>query len=140
MSAQYDRQPARDWQAAPGDRWEDWENDEDRGHRRPRKRARILSPARVLLFLLVLLAGGAAFYGLFLEQSALQLPLSVAGLALVAVAMLLLGLSLGRAAAQLGRQGSGGRALLAALMGGTFLLGAAGAGNGATVLGVVIAL
>lgn len=138
MSARPSRQAkGNDWQPTRGDRWEDWEEYQDQ---RPRTRVRILSAGRVLLFLLVLLAGGVAFYGLFLEQSALQLPLSITGLGLLAVSLLLLALSLARVAAQLGRRGHGGRALLAALFGGFFILGAAGAGSGAIILAMLVAL
>jgi hypothetical protein len=133
----YDESQAHSWQPARGDRWQDWEELEER---RPRRRARILSVGRVVLFLVVLIAAGVAFYGLFLEQSALQLPLSITGLALLAVSTLVLSLSLARVAAALGRQGSGGRAFLAALVGGFFILGAAGSGSLAVVLALLTAL
>ncbi|HVM29324.1 MAG TPA: hypothetical protein VM305_00945 [Candidatus Limnocylindrales bacterium] len=125
------------WQPTHGDRWEDWEEYEQR---QPRKKIRIVSFTRVLLFLLVLIAGAVALYGLFFEQSALQLPLSMTGLGLLAVALLLLSLSLARVAMQLGRRGHGGRAFLAAFLGGLFIIGAAGAGSGAIVLGLLTAL
>lgn len=128
---------AQEWQPAYGDRWEDWEDDEER---RPRGRVGLISPLRILLFLVVLVAAGIAFYGLFMEQSAMQLPLSITGLGLLALSTLLLSLSLARAAAQLGRRGSGGRALLAALLGGLFIIGAAGAGAGAIILTLLTAL
>jgi hypothetical protein len=131
---------AQEWQPAYGDRWEDWEEQEYDEDRRPRGRVGLISPLRVLLFLVVLVAAGIAFYGLFMEQSAMQLPLSITGLGLLALSTLLLSLSLARAAAQLGRRGSGGRALLAALLGGMFIIGAAGAGAGAIILTLLTAL
>lgn len=108
---------------------QDWEDE-----RSPRPR--LISPARVMLFLLVLVAAGVALYG-FLDRSTMQLPLIIVGLGLLGVALLLLSLSLARAAAQLGRHGSGGRALLAALFGGLSILGAAGALSGAIVLAML---
>ena len=112
------------------DDW-DWEDD------RPR-RVGLISPARVLLALVVLISGGVALYG-FLDRTALQLTIIIVGLGLLGVSLLLLSLSLARAAAQLGRQGRGGKALFAALVGGLCILGAAGALSGAIVLGMLTA-
>ena len=126
-----------DWQPAQGDRWDDWDEYEDR---RPRGRVGLVSPLRVLLFLVVLIAGGVTFYGLFMEQSAAQLPMSIAGLAMLGISSFLLAISLARAAAQIGRRGRGGKALLAALLGGFFILTAAGATAGAIVLAMLVAL
>lgn len=132
--------PGYDWQPAHGDRWEDWEEYDDYDRRRSRERVGLISVWRVVLFLAVLIAGGIALYGLFVEQSPLQLPLSITGLGLLALSMLLLSLSLARAAAQLGRRGRGGRALVAGFVGGLFILGAAGAGAGAVILVMLTAL
>jgi hypothetical protein len=138
MSArQARRAPGYGEQPAEGDRWDDWDEYQER---RPRKKIRIISFTRLLLFMLVLIAGSVALYGLFFEQSALQLPLSITGLALLGISMLLLSLSLARVAMQLGRRGHGGRAFLAALLGGFFIIGAAGAGSGAIVLAMLVAL
>ena len=112
---------------------DDWEWEDERS-----RRVGLISPARVLLTLLVLFAGGVALYG-FLDRTALQLTIIVVGLGLLGVALLILSLSLARAAAQLGRQGSGGKALFAALLGGICILGAAGALSGAIVLGMLSA-
>jgi hypothetical protein len=131
-------QPDQQWQPAYGDRWQDWEEDED--ERRPRSKVGLISQLHVLLLLVVLVAGGIALYGLFVEQTPLQLPLSITGLGLVALAMLLLSLSLARAAAQLGRRGSGGRALVGAFIGGLFIIGSAGAAAGAVILAMLTAL
>ena len=114
----------------------DADYDWDEPERMPR--VRLFSPARVMLFFLVLIAGGVALFG-FLDRSAMQLPLIIVGLGLLGAALLLLSLSLARAAAQLGRYGSGGKALLAALLGGFCILGAAGALSGAIVLGMLTA-
>jgi hypothetical protein len=102
------------------------------------RRPRLVSPARVMLTLLVLVAGVVALYG-FLDRTPLQLTIIIVGLGLLGVALLLLSLSLARAAAQLGRYGSGGKALFAALIGGFAILGAAGALSGAIVLAMLTA-
>jgi len=138
MSArQARRAPAHGWQPAHGDRWEDWDEYEER---RPRKKVRIVSFTRFVLFVLVLISAGVALYGLFFEQSALQLPLSITGLAMLGISTLLLALSLARVAMQLGRRGHGGRAFFAAFFGGLFIIAAAGAGSGAIVLAMLVAL
>lgn len=114
-------------------------DDEDGDWDEPRpRRVRLLTPARVMLFLLVVVAGVVALYG-FLDRTALQLTIIIVGLGLLGVALLLLSLSLARAAAQLGRRGSGGKALLAALIGGFCILGAAGSLSGAIVLAMITA-
>jgi hypothetical protein len=102
------------------------------------RRPRLISPARVMLALLVVIAAVVAVYG-FLDRTPLQLTIIIVGLGLLGVALLLLSLSLARAAAQLGRYGSGGKALFAALIGGLCILGAAGSLSGAIVLAMLTA-
>lgn len=118
----------------PDEAYDDWEADDWDDERR--RRVGLISPARVLLFLVVLIAGGVALYG-FLDRTALQLPIIIVGLGLLGVTLLILSLSLARAAAMLARQGSGGKALLAALLGGFCILGAAGSLTGAIVLAML---
>jgi hypothetical protein len=113
----------------------DW-NADDREVEPPR--VRLITPARLLLVLLALLAGGIALFG-FLDRTAMQLTIIIVGLGLLGVALLGLSLSLARASAQLGSQGSGGRALLAAFVGGLCILAAAGSLAGAIVLGLLTA-
>jgi hypothetical protein len=110
----------------------------DEGYWEDEEPVRLISLPRVLLAVLALVAGGVAFFG-FLDRSALQLPIIVVGLLLLGVVLLVLSLSLARVAARLGGQGSGGRALWGAFLGGVCILGAAGALSGAIVLGMVIA-
>jgi hypothetical protein len=114
---------------------EAYDDDADWDDERPR-RVRLITPWRVLLFLLAVACGLVALYG-FLDRTAMQITIIIVGLGLLGVALLLLSLSLARAAAQLGRQGSGGRAMVAALFGGLCILGAAGALSGAIVLGML---
>ena len=130
------RRPARQYATtAPADPYggayegEAWYEDE-----RP---ARTVTPARVLLFLLAVIAGAVALYGAFLDRTPLQIPLTVSGLAVLGVTLLLLALASARSAAALGRSGSGGRAFLAAFFGGLCALGASGSLAGAIVLGIV---
>ena len=97
---------------------------------------RVFSPARLLFVLLIAAAGAVALFGIVIEP---QLPLAVSGLGVMGVALGLLALSLAGAAAALGRRGSGGRALLAALFGGLCALSGAGALGAAIVLGLLAA-
>jgi hypothetical protein len=97
----------------------------------------MFSPVRLLLGLLVLGAGAVALYGMFLDRTLLQMPITVSGLAVLGVALVLLGFSSARGAASLGRRGYGGRALLAALFGGLCVAAGAGSLAGAIVLGML---
>jgi hypothetical protein len=100
------------------------------------RRVRVITPGRIVLFLLLLAAAALAVYGIILNP---QLPLAVSGLAVLGVALGLLAISLAGATAQLGRAGFGGRALWAALVGGSFAIAACGALAGAIVLGLIAA-
>jgi hypothetical protein len=132
------RRAGYEWQPAQGDAWEEWDDAErPRGRRR---RIGLFSPLRLLLMVVVVIAAGVAFYGMFMQQAPTQMPMSITGLGLLAVAAFLLAMSLARAAAQMGRNGQGGKALFAALVGGVFILGAAGAAAGAIVLAMLVAL
>ncbi len=93
--------------------------------------------ARVMLLILMVGAGAVALYGLLLDTSATRLPLVVAGLAVGGIAAGLFGFSVAGSAMRLGRRGSGGRALIAAFVGGLFVIGACGALAGAMVLGIL---
>lgn len=97
---------------------------------------RLISPFRLLLALLIAASGAVAFFGIVIQP---QLPLAVSGLGVMGVALGLLAISLAGAAAALGRRGSGGRALLAALFGGLCALSGAGALSAAIVLGLLAA-
>lgn len=112
----------------------DYDDDWDRV--RP---VRFFTPVRLLLFLLVLVSAAAALYGLFLDRTLLQMPITVSGLAVLGLALVILAFSSAGAAATLGRRGFGGRALLAAFFGGLCALGAAGSLSGAIILGLLAA-
>jgi hypothetical protein len=96
-----------------------------------------VTPARFLLVLLLIGSGAVAIYGMFFDRTRLQIPLTVSGLAVFGVGLVLLALMFARGAARLGRQGAGGRALLAALLGGLCAFGAAGSLAGAVILGIL---
>jgi hypothetical protein len=136
---QYAQQPYGDPYGQPyGDPYapgyeDEWYEDE------PPRRGRLVTPARFLLVLLLIGSGGVALYGVFFDRTRLQIPLTVSGLAVFGVCLALLALMFARGAASLGRRGSGGKAFLAALLGGVCALGAAGSLAGAVVLGILAA-
>jgi hypothetical protein len=129
VSARARRRPAGGYE----DEWYEDESDE----RDPRRRGRLVTPARFLLVLLLIGSGAVAIYGMFFDRTRLQIPLTVSGLAVFGVGLVLLALMFARGAARLGRQGAGGRALLAALLGGLCAFGAAGSLAGAVILGIL---
>jgi hypothetical protein len=96
-----------------------------------------MTPLRAMLALLVIGAGAIVLYALFLDSSTIKLPLLVSGLAVLGICLGLLGFSLAGTAVRLGEHGRGGRALLAAFIGGLCVMGAAGALAGAIVLGIL---
>lgn len=97
----------------------------------------MFSPVRVLLFVLVVGAGAVALYGLFLDRTLLQMPIAVSGLAVLGLSSVLLGFSAAHGAANLGRRGYGGKALLAAIFGGLCAAGGLGSLAAAIVLGML---
>ena len=96
-----------------------------------------MSPLKVMLFALAVLAGLVVLYGLFAESGALKLPLIVSGLAVMAISLGLLGFALAGSAVSLGESGRSGRALVTAFVGGLFVLVAAGSLAAAIVLGIL---
>jgi hypothetical protein len=99
----------------------------------------LFSPLRVTLWLLIIGSAAIALYGMFIDKTTLQIPLTVSGLAVLGISLALMAWSSARGAASLGRRGYGGKALIAALFGGICALGAAGALSGAFVLGMLAA-
>lgn len=141
-ASRYDASTESEWGAAYRDGYEDSDDYYDYDER-PRRRERpvgVFSLMRVLLFFVVLIAAGVTFYGLFMAESPTQLPMSITGLALLALSTFLLSISLARAAVKLGRRGRGGKALLAALLGGLFILAASGSAAGAVILTLLVVL
>ena len=96
-----------------------------------------MSPLKVMLFVVAVIAGAVVLYGLFVESAGLKLPLIVSGLAVMAISLGLLGFALAGSAASLGQSGRGWRALLTAFVGGLFVVVAAGSLAAAIVLGIL---
>jgi hypothetical protein len=92
---------------------------------------------RLLLLILIIGAGAISLYGLLVETSSLRLPMIVSSLAVAGIAAGIFGFSLAGSAIRLGERGRGGRATLVAILGGLFVMGAAGALAGAIVLGIL---
>jgi hypothetical protein len=97
-----------------------------------------VTPTRVFLVLLLIGSGAVAVYGVFFDRTPLQIPLAVSGLAVFGTTLVVLALVAARAAARLGRDGAGGKAVLAALFGGLCAFGAAGSLAVALVLGILV--
>jgi hypothetical protein len=96
-----------------------------------------VSVFRALLLILVIGAGAVALYGLLVETSTMRLPLVVSSLAVGGIAAGILGFSLAGSAIRLGERGRGLAATGVAILGGLFVMGAAGALAGAIVLGIL---
>lgn len=94
----------------------------------------------VRIMLLLAMAAGAAVaaYGLFVDKSEQQVPLTTAGLFLLGAALALTGFLLGMSALSRGREGRGLRGIVLAFLGGLCLLAGAGALAGAVVFAVVV--
>jgi hypothetical protein len=114
--------------------WDDWLAS-DQGP----SGVRLLSPTRLLLVFVVVLAAAVAAWGLFLDRTGTQLPLTVAGLGVTGAALGLLGFSWAGAAAGLAGQGALGRSMLVAFFGGLCVLAAAGCVGAALILGILVA-
>lgn len=101
-----------------------------------RRRGGLVTPTRLLLTLAFLGSGVVALYGLFVVRS---LPITISSLAVLGISSGLLGLIAGAVAIRAGREGSGGRAVFAALLGGFLVLGASASLAAALVLGLLVA-
>ena len=112
--------------------WDTW--DEPPGNP---SRVRVVTPLRLLLLIVIVLAGAVSIYGLLFERPPLQLPITVSGLTVLGLALGLLAFSSAGAAAGLGREGRLGRAMVIAVFGGLFAMAAAGALAMAIVLGIL---
>ena len=96
-----------------------------------------MTPLRISLLILAIGAAVVVGYALFIDASQSKLPLLVAGLAVLGVALALLGFGLAGSAVRLGERGRGGRALVTAFVGGLLVIGACGALAAAIVLGIL---
>ncbi len=102
--------------------------------RQPR---RILTPLRFLLAAGLVAACALLLYALFIDRSGLQIPILVSGFLMLGVILLLMAIASLRRLLRLGRQGSGGGALGAAVFGGLSAVGAAGALAGALIVALL---
>jgi len=113
----------------------DYDEDDDYDERPRARRGRLVTPTRLLLALAFVGSGIAALYGLFVVRS---LPITISSLVVLGMSAGLLGFIAGAASIGLGRDGRGGRAVLAALFGGVMLMGASGSLAAALVLGLLV--
>lgn len=95
---------------------------------------------RIMLLLAMIAGAGVAAYGLFVDKSGQAIAFATAGLLVLGVALAVGGFLLGMSAVGNGRVGRSGRATLLALLGGLFMIAAAGALAGAVVFAVVVLL
>lgn len=100
-------------------------------------RGRIVTPARLVLFVAFLAALAVTVYGVFFERGGLQIPITVSGLGVLGIIFLGMAAWGAATAVRCGRSGSVGRAFLAALFGGLAACGASGSLGGAIVLAFV---
>jgi hypothetical protein len=98
-----------------------------------------VTPLRMILFVLAIAAGFVVVYTLFVDSSALKLPLLVSSLAVLAITLGVLGFGLAGTAVRLSNDGRGGLGVLTAFIGGLFVLIACGSLAGAIILGILAA-
>ncbi len=96
-----------------------------------------MTPLRIGLVILAVGASVVVGYALFIDASPSKLALLVSGLAVLGVALGLLGFGLAGSAVRFGESGRGGRALASAFVGGLFVIGACGSLAAAIVLGIL---
>jgi hypothetical protein len=99
----------------------------------PRRRGRLLTPIRVTLGIALIASIGVVTYGL-LARDATQIPVLTAGGYISGIVFVLLGLAGAWAAYRRAQDGSSGRALVYAVLGGIAALLAAAAFAGAIIL------
>jgi hypothetical protein len=100
------------------------------------RRWAVFTPGRLLVLVVVILAAAITLYGLVVVKSA---PLYVSSLAVLGISLVVLGVMAAAASVRSARNGSGGAAFVAALVGGLCMLAAAGALSMAIILGLLIA-
>jgi hypothetical protein len=96
-----------------------------------------MTPLRVMLWVVAVLAAAVVAYALVFDASPAKLPLLVSGLAVLGVALGVLGFGLAGSAVRAGETGRAGRALGTAFFGGLLVMGACGSLAGAIVLGIL---
>ena len=98
-----------------------------------RRRGRRLTPVRVTLAIALAVSAAVVGYGL-LVRDATQMPVLTAGTFIIGIVFSLLALAGAWAAYRRAQEGSGGRALVYAVLGGVAALLAAGSFAGAIIL------
>jgi len=96
-----------------------------------------MTPLRWALLILAIAASAVVGYALFIDASPSKLPLLVAGLAVLGIALGLLGFGLAGSAVRQGESGRAARALGTAFIGGLMVMAACGALAAAIVLGIL---
>jgi magnesium-transporting ATPase (P-type) len=95
-----------------------------------------LTPARVLLVIVVVAAAAVTLFSLFVARS---LPMTISGLAVSGVAVFVLGLMAAAGSVRAAQNGANARAVAAAIFGGLCMLAAAGSLSVAIILGLLAA-
>jgi hypothetical protein len=95
-----------------------------------------LTPARVLLVVVILAAAAVTLFSLIVAKS---LPMTISGLAVSGVAVFVLGLTAAAASVRAAQDGANARAVGAAVFGGVCMLAAAGTMSVAIILGLLAA-
>jgi hypothetical protein len=98
-----------------------------------------VTPLRVGLLILAIGAAVVVGYALFIDSSPSKLALLVSGLAVMGIALGILGFGFAGSAVRQGESGRGGRALGIAFIGGLLVMTACGALAAAIVLGILAA-
>jgi hypothetical protein len=98
------------------------------------RRGRVITPARVVLVLLLVAAAALGVYGGFFDRGPTQIPFVVTGSALAGFSLLMLAFIGGAAAWRAARDGAFLRALVGGVFGGLCAVGAAGALSAAVIL------
>jgi hypothetical protein len=116
------------WGGDPG-----WDGaDSDQPERRP-----TVTPFRVVMLIALIASAFVASYGLFIARASQVIPITVAALAVFAIAAALLGINVGASSLSSARSGRLGRSIIGALVGGILCLMAAGAGAAAIMMGLL---
>jgi hypothetical protein len=97
----------------------------------------LVTPFRLFAVIAMIASTAVAGYGLIVARGSQSIPLTVAALAVFAIASALLGFSFAGGAFEAGRSGRLVRAVVGSLVGGGLCLAAAGAAAAAIILGML---
>lgn len=98
-----------------------------------------MTPLRMALVVLAVASGFVVMYSVFLESSALRLPVLVSALAVLAISLGILGFALASTAFRTAESGRGRLGIGTSFVAGLCVLFAAGALAGAIILGILAA-